>query len=226
MKHTILFLLALLPATLFAQVEIPNTVEAIKSAKAGDYIVLKDGSHYTVSKSEIEIVNNTFDYGTISDTVAGEPSDKGYIKYVVTPAWTSYVAKDGSSLNFFKTERAFIQYCDEALKNYKAIQYYKQKFPDNFAQMSQDDQAEWLKENQSNYVLTIDKAATVFRASVRIIILVDNDTAAVYHEAEIKLYMTGKDFFWGDTDLAVIAGQEGNTTQQKSVLDDINTDTE
>jgi hypothetical protein len=57
-----IFAVAMIPA--FAD-EIPNTIGAVKSAKAGDYIVLIDGSHYILVDAEIAIVNESFDYNEI-----------------------------------------------------------------------------------------------------------------------------------------------------------------
>jgi hypothetical protein len=102
------FAFAMLPA--FAD-EIPNTVGAVKAAKPGDYIVLKDGSHYVLVEEEIAIVNGTFDYNEVEVLKENEvPRSDGGVEFNITTPHKRIVWPDGKSMDIFTTRRAFDAY--------------------------------------------------------------------------------------------------------------------
>jgi len=104
--------------------EIPNTVGAVKNAKPGDYIVLKDGSRYVLVEEEIAIVNNEFDYN--DDNALKEnsvPRSDGGIEYYITPAHKRIIWPDGKSMDVLTTRRAFDAYIKFLAANYDPIPF-------------------------------------------------------------------------------------------------------
>lgn len=120
-KKTIRFVLtALCAASLCAPTlaagEVPNTLGAVKTAKPGDYIVLRDGSHYVLVASEIEAVNGTLDYDDEALKQNEVPRSDGGIEYNITSAHKRIVWEDGKSMDILTTTRAydaFIKYLSE-----------------------------------------------------------------------------------------------------------------
>jgi hypothetical protein len=115
------FAFAMIPV--FAD-EIPNTVGAVKSAKAGDYIVLKDGSHYVLVDAEIAIVNEKFDYNETEALKTNEAprSDEG-MEFHITSAHKRIIWPDGKSMDILVTRRAFDDYIKFLVAQYKPMPY-------------------------------------------------------------------------------------------------------
>ena len=104
--------------------EIPNTVGAVKAAKPGDYIVLKDGSHYVLVDEEIAIVNDRFDYNDIEALKENEvPRSDGGTEFNITSAHKRIIWPDGKSMDIFTTRRAFDAYIKFLAKQYKPIPF-------------------------------------------------------------------------------------------------------
>ena len=124
MKKSILIffiLTAIIPA--FAD-EIPNTIGAVKNAKPGDYIVLKDGSHYVLVEEEIAIVNNEFDYNDVEALkVNSVPRSDGGIEFNITSAHKRIIWPDGKSMDVLTTRRAFDAYIRFLAANYDPIPF-------------------------------------------------------------------------------------------------------
>jgi hypothetical protein len=115
------FALAMSPA--FAD-EIPNTVGAVKAAKPGDYIVLKDSSHYVLVEEEIAIVNGTFDYGEVEALKENEvPRSDGGVEFNITTPHKRIVWPDGKSMDIFTTRRAFDAYVKFLGEQYDLIPF-------------------------------------------------------------------------------------------------------
>ena len=112
---------AIIPA--FAD-EIPNTIGAVKNAKPGDYIVLKDGSRYVLVEEEIAIVNDKFDYN--EDEALKEnnvPRSDGGIEFNITSAHKRITWPDGKSMDVLTTRRAFDAYIKFLAANYDPIPF-------------------------------------------------------------------------------------------------------
>jgi hypothetical protein len=117
----IFFIVIAIPA--FAG-EIPNTIGAVKSAKPGDYIVLKDGSHYVLVEEEIAIVNDKFDYN--DDEALKEnnvPRSDGGTEFNITSAHKRIIWSDGKSMDVLTTRRAFDAYIKFLAVNYDPIPF-------------------------------------------------------------------------------------------------------
>jgi hypothetical protein len=105
--------------------EIPNTVGAVKSAKSGDYIVLKDGSHYILVDAEIAIVNEKFDYNETDEILKENeaPRSDGGTEFYITSAHKRIIWPDGKSMDILITRRAFDDYMKFLVERYKPIPY-------------------------------------------------------------------------------------------------------
>jgi len=120
-KNIFLFLIAAAIIPVFAD-EIPNTVGAVKKAKPGDYIVLKDGSHYILVEEEIAIVNDKFDFNdeeAIKKNVV--PRSDGGEEFNITSSHKRITWPDGKSMDIFTTRRAFDAYIKFLAANYDPI---------------------------------------------------------------------------------------------------------
>jgi hypothetical protein len=104
--------------------EIPNTIGAVKNAEPGDYIVLKDGSHYVLVEEEIAIVNNEFDF---NDNEAlrenSVPRSDGGIEFNITSTHKRIIWPDGKSMDVLTTRRAFDAYIRFLAANYDPIPF-------------------------------------------------------------------------------------------------------
>jgi len=104
--------------------EIPNTIGAVKNAQPGDYIVLKDGSHYVIVEEEIAIVNDRFDYSDIEALKENEvPRSDGGIEFNITSAHKRIIWPEGKSMDVLSTRRAFDDYIKLLAKQYKPISF-------------------------------------------------------------------------------------------------------
>jgi len=122
-KNIFLLLIAAAIIPVFAD-EIPNTVGAVKNAKPGDYIVLKDGSHYVLVEEEIAIVNDKFDYNddeALKKNVV--PRSDGGEEFNITSSHKRITWPDGKSMDVFTTRRAFDAYIKFLAENYDPIMF-------------------------------------------------------------------------------------------------------
>jgi hypothetical protein len=104
--------------------EIPNTIGAVKSARSGDYIVLKDGSHYVLVDAEIAIVNEQFDYNETEALKTNEvPRSDGGTEFNITSAHKRIIWSDGKSMDILVTRRAFDDYIKFLVGQYKPMPY-------------------------------------------------------------------------------------------------------
>jgi hypothetical protein len=122
-KIIFIYFLTLAISAVFAD-EIPNTVGAVKAAKSGDYIVLKDGSHYVLVDEEIAIVNDRFDYNDTEALKINEvPRSDGGTEFNITPAHKRVIWPDGKSMDVFTTRRAFDAYIKFLVEQYKPMPF-------------------------------------------------------------------------------------------------------
>lgn len=121
MKIAAFVLAAAIATTSVYAGEIANTLGAVKKASPGDYIVLKDGSHYEVTAAEIAIVNGSFDYG--SGEQEGVLREDGGMEYNITAAHKRVVWQDGKSVDIFTTTRAFDAYVKFIAQHYDVIPF-------------------------------------------------------------------------------------------------------
>jgi len=125
-KNIFIFFLTILILTCSVYAgEIPNTIGAVKNAKPGDYIVLKDGSHYVLVEEEIAIANDRFDYNDIEALKENEvPRADGGTEYNITPAHKRIIWPDGKSMDVLTTRRAFDDYIRFLARRYNTVPFY------------------------------------------------------------------------------------------------------
>jgi len=103
------------PSALWAQQgkyegkQIQNLLSAVRAAKPGDYILLKSGKKYVLTKEEIDIANNRFDYNDLSQVPTKTQSDGTEVK-TISEAHIAYVYKDGQAIHVLKTGASFTSY--------------------------------------------------------------------------------------------------------------------
>jgi hypothetical protein len=106
--------------------EIQNTVIAVKTARPGDYIVLKSGKKYILTKEEIEIVRGEFDFSDLSE-VYTEIRDDGTAVKSISGAHKVYQYPDGQFSHLLKTGASF-----SALMGYIESKYHIALFNDYY----------------------------------------------------------------------------------------------
>ena len=92
MFRKILVLLLCCSGIVFGK-EIPNNLEAVKAASAGDYILIPtaDGMyHYVLSKIEIDLVNGSFSLAAL-ESIVPEIDKRGYTVYTYSDGVTYHV---------------------------------------------------------------------------------------------------------------------------------------
>jgi hypothetical protein len=102
--------------------EIRNTVGAVKAANPGDYILLKSGRKYVLTKEEIDIVNGVFNYDDLSD-VKTEIRDDGTEIKTISEGHIAYIFPDGQSQHILKTGVSFTAYMEFIEENYYIVRY-------------------------------------------------------------------------------------------------------
>lgn len=103
--------------------EVANTLGAVKAAKPGDYIVLKDGSHYVLVEAEIEASNEKLNYDDEALKQNEVPRSDGGIEYNITAAHKRIVWEDGKSMDILTTTRAFDTYLKFIAAEHDVIPY-------------------------------------------------------------------------------------------------------
>jgi hypothetical protein len=122
-KSIFIFFIFITVTPIFAD-EILNTIGTVKNAKPGDYIVLKDGSHYVLVEEEIAIVNDKFDFN--DDEALKEntvPRSDGGTEFNITSSHKRVIWPDGKSMDVLTTRRAFDAYIRFLAENYDPIPY-------------------------------------------------------------------------------------------------------
>ena len=99
--------------------EIPNLQAAVREANPGDYIALPNGSRYVLTKEEIAIARNEFDYGDLSRIKADVKPDGTRVK-TISPAHTVFEYPDGQSVHVIKTSQSFTAF----MHSYIVPNYY------------------------------------------------------------------------------------------------------
>lgn len=113
---------AIMVQSAFAK-EIPNTLGAVKGADGGDYIVLKDGSHYVLVDAEIEAANGSLDYDDEALKQNELPRSDGGIEYNITSSHKRIVWEDGKSMDILTTTRAYDAYLGYLSQQYDVIPF-------------------------------------------------------------------------------------------------------
>lgn len=103
--------------------EVANTLKAVKAAKAGDYIVLRDGSHYVLVEAEIEAANGSLNYDDEALKQNEVPRSDGGVEYNITAAHKRIVWEDGKSMDILTTTRAFDSYVKFLAAQYDVIPF-------------------------------------------------------------------------------------------------------
>jgi hypothetical protein len=102
--------------------EIRNTVGAVKAANPGDYILLKSGRKYVLTKEEIDIANGVFNYEDLSD-VRTETRDDGTEIKAISEGHIAYIFPEGQSLHILKTGVSFTAYMEFIEERYYIARY-------------------------------------------------------------------------------------------------------
>jgi hypothetical protein len=124
MKKTIFIFFIVTSLTQVFADEIPNTIGAVKNARPGDYIVLKDGSHYVLVEEEIAIVNNEFNYNNDEALKKNSvPRSDGGMEFNITSAHKRIIWPDGKSMDVLTTRRSFDAYIRFLAANYDPIPF-------------------------------------------------------------------------------------------------------
>jgi len=102
--------------------EIENLVSAVKRANPGDYIVLKSGKKYVLTKEEIEIARGDFDYDDLSNVKTETKKDGTQVK-TISKAHVAFIYPDGQSTNILRTDVSFSSFMKFIEKKYHIISY-------------------------------------------------------------------------------------------------------
>jgi hypothetical protein len=102
---------------LLVEGQIRNLRSAVKAAKPGDYIILPSGKKYVITKEEIDIVNDRFDYGDLSRVEAKILQDETK-ELTISEGHKVYIKPNGDTMHRLITERAFVEFMRYVEKNY------------------------------------------------------------------------------------------------------------
>ena len=170
--------------------EIPNMLSAVKSAYAGDYILLESGKKYVLTKQEIEIARGTFDYGNLSGVRTEIRSDKTEV-LIISESHVVFRYPDGQTNHLLKTDPSFSSFLKYILDKYYITRYID------------------YSGNANDYLRINSPAFDVFRASVQFQKIsngleeVESVTITAYnHKGEnyIMKFCAQPDFVWGNVD--------------------------
>jgi hypothetical protein len=95
--------------------EIKNLSSAVMMANPGDYILLSSGKRYILTKEEIAIARDDFDYKDLSEAATKIYEDGTEIK-AVSQAHIAYIYPDGQATHLLKTSipfTAFMRHIEE-----------------------------------------------------------------------------------------------------------------
>jgi len=168
--------------------EIDNTVAAVKAANPGDYIVLKSGKRYVLTKEEIDIIRGDFDYEDLSE-VETEFRDDGTEVKRISEAHVVYAYPDGQFAHLLKTGTSFTAYM-----RYIEAKYYIALYIDYL-------------EDIHDYVIVDPRSFDVFRATVEIqrisngVDEIESVTITAYNyrgENFVMKYCSLPEMFWGN----------------------------
>jgi hypothetical protein len=175
-KSILIFLIATVIIPVFAD-EIPNTIGAVKNAKPGDYIVLKDGSRYILVEEEIAIVNDKFDYNDNEALKENSvPRSDGGTEYNITSSHKRIIWSDGKSMDVLTTRRAFDAYIKFLAENYDPVPF---SVYDMIIGNTQP--------------MTVPKGLVTFRGKVYHTFLTDGvETFAMFEVNEYNRFITGE----------------------------------
>jgi hypothetical protein len=175
--------------------EIPNTLEAVKAASEGDYILIPTadgGTHrYVLSQMEIDLVNGSFSLAAL-ESIPPEIDEKGTKIRKVSEGYTVYTYSDGVAYHVLKTSIVF-----EAFKRFIESLYNTSQYVYNDADLTHVD-----------YVPS-PSDSDVFRGRVEFHKIVNGSHILDAAEGEVKNYdnsgldytahyvVKPNDFVWG-----------------------------
>jgi hypothetical protein len=102
--------------------EIKNSVSAVKAANPGDYILLPSGKRYVLTREEIAIVKDEFDYDDLSG-VETETREDGTEVKTISKAHVAYIYPDGQSTHILKTNISFTAFMRHITATYFLVEY-------------------------------------------------------------------------------------------------------
>ena len=128
MKKIITILLLLTSLNMYAQEpkEIENKVSAVREANPGDYILLPSGKRYILSREEIAIARNEFDFNDLTE-VESTVNEDGAEVYRISQGHTVYVYTDGQSIHVLRTSVSFSAFMNHIWQNFyiaEFVDYY------------------------------------------------------------------------------------------------------
>ncbi|MDR2733834.1 MAG: hypothetical protein LBC99_04205 [Spirochaetota bacterium] len=121
---SIVFFASALPAQegRYTGKQIENRLSAVRAANPGDYILLKSGKKYVLTKEEIDIANKRFDYKDLSQVETKTQSDGTEVK-TISEAHVAYVYKDGQAIHVLKTGASFSAFMKHIEDTYYITRY-------------------------------------------------------------------------------------------------------
>jgi hypothetical protein len=102
--------------------EIKNLVSAVKTANPGDYILLPSGKKYILTKEEIAIARDDFDYENLSEVATEIRKDGTEIKNI-SQAHIAYVYPDGQATHILKTNVSFTAFMRHIQETFFPVYY-------------------------------------------------------------------------------------------------------
>jgi hypothetical protein len=132
----------------YAGKEIKNLLSAVKTANAGDYILLPSGKKYVLTKEEIAIARGEFNYEDLSSVKTIVEEDGTEIK-TISQSHIAYVYPDGQATHILKTGISFTAFMNHIQETFFLAQYID------------------LREDAHEYVNIDPPRFSVFRASVQ-----------------------------------------------------------
>jgi hypothetical protein len=101
---------------------IKNLSSAVKMANPGDYILLPSGKRYILTKEEIAIARDDFDYEDLSEVATKIDKDGTEIK-TISQAHIAYVYPDGQATHVLKTSISFTAFMRHIEETFFLVNY-------------------------------------------------------------------------------------------------------
>ena len=170
--------------------EIANTIGAVKTANPGDYIILKSGKRYVLTKEEIEIANDSFNFENLSEVAAVYRDDGTEVK-IISQAHEVYTYPDGQFAHLIKTGVSFSSYM-----RYIENKYYIALYNDYYNELYEFGPLSSSPFTVFRALIQIQMASNGIDEMQTVTVFVYNDNGFNY----MKRYCTLPDMIWGYID--------------------------
>jgi hypothetical protein len=102
--------------------EIRNRISSVRAANPGDYILLPSGKRYILTKEEIAIARDNFDYEDLSNVATEIAGDGTEIK-TISQAHVAYIYPDGQATHILKTSISFAAFLRHIQETFFLVNY-------------------------------------------------------------------------------------------------------